>query len=221
MILTLDGERLDEPVSAQDTLQAVIDRLQQHRLGDRLVVSVVCDGTPLLDEELSRKLAQPLGETGQIDLTSADRYELVASALREMAAQLAVVGTQQAEAAGHIQDGKIAEAMTGFTTFLDAWQMCQRALLECSNLLGEDLTARRCDSVPVREHLDNLADKLRELRDAFEARDAVLLSDLIQYELPQTCQSWQTILNQLADAVAADTAAPVPAEGDRPCRVAE
>ena len=203
MILTLDGERLDEPVSADDTLQAVIDRLQQRRLGERLVVSVVCDGTPLIDEELSQRLTQPLGATAQVDLATADRYELVATALREMAGQLAAIGEQQGATAEQFQDGKIAEAMAGFTTFLDAWQMCQRALLECSSLLGEDLTARTCDGVPVREHLDNLADKLRELRDAFEARDSVLLSDLIQYELPQTCADWQTILGQLADSVAA------------------
>ncbi len=208
MILTLDGERVDEPVSADETLQAVIDRLQGSRLGENLVVSVVCDGKPLVDEELTRRLAQPLGDTRQVDLGSANRYALVATALREIAQQLADAGQHQSRSAENFQEGKIAEAMTGFTTFLDAWQMCQRALLECSNLLGEDLTAIECDGRPVREHLDSLADRLRELRGAFEARDAVLLADMIRYELPETCASWQTILGQLAETIAARVSPP-------------
>ena len=88
---------------------------------------------------------------------------------------------------------------------MQEWHTCQQAIAECSGLLGRDLTAVECAGRPVREHLDGLADKLRELRDAFEARDMVLVADLIQFEMPDICQAWQGILNELAQDAAAPT----------------
>ncbi len=201
MIVTLDGEQLDGLGSAEQTLQALIDRVRAEHLGERLVVSVACDGEPVVGDELTQRLGQPLGDVERVDLASANRRDLVVDALREVAGRLEAAQANYAETARDFHAGKMTEAITGFAEFLTAWQLCQRVLLECSTLLGEDLTAVECAGQPVRDHLNELADKLRELRDAFESRDAVLLSDFIQYELPEICDRWQRVMAQLADHV--------------------
>jgi hypothetical protein len=207
MILTLDGERLEGSFPTH-TLQALIDEVRQAHLGGRLVVAVMLDGQQLLDQELSRRLDEPVEGVNHIELISADARELVSAALREVAQQLAATSENPSAVADQLQSGAMSEATSAFSEFLQVWHACQRALVDCSGLLGEDLTAMESGGKPVREHLDGLADKLRELRDAFEARDTVLLSDLFQYEMPETCKAWQGILNDLATAVADRAGAP-------------
>lgn len=208
MIVTLDGERLTGPFPPGDTLQTLIDQVRQTHLGDRLVVSVAVDGRPLLDAELSERLGGMLEQVRQVDLESADRFQLSADALREVAERLSKVGGEQAAVADQLQAGNVPAAVSRFREFLDAWQLCQQAILECSRLLGEDLTTAECEGRPIREHLNGLADRLRELRDAFEARDMVLLADLARYEMPNTYHLWQRILYELAGRFAARVDAP-------------
>jgi hypothetical protein len=95
----------------------------------------------------------------------------------------------------------MSDAMRRFGGFLVAWQTCQQTIGECSRLLGQDLTAVQCDGRAVREYVAGLADQLRAMREAFEARDTVLLADLLQYEMPDTYQTWQRVLTHLAMVV--------------------
>jgi len=207
MIVTLDGERL-KGAFPDETLQALVEEVRRARLGDRLVVSVTLDGQLLLDQELTERLNEPVGDVNHVELISADPHELVSSALREVAEQLESAAENEAVVANQLQSGEMPEAAAAFSEFLQVWQACQRTIVGCSGLLGKDLTTMHSGGKPIRAHLDSLTDKLRELRDAFEARDTVLLSDLFQYEMPQTCRTWQDILNELATNLAGQTGAP-------------
>ena len=61
----------------------------------------------------------------------------------------------------------------------------------------------------VREHIDALSAKLRELHDALQARDFVLVADLAHYELPILCQTWRDLYTALADSIAAQVPSPL------------
>jgi len=202
MIVALDGERLAGPFAADATLQALVDQVREQHLGDRLVVSVAIDGQVLTDQDLVERLPRAVGSVGQVDLTSADRRQLASDTLREVADRLGAAAGEQVAAADKLQAGRAAEAISSFSGFLEIWRTCQRAIVDCSGVLGEDLTALPCKGQRIREHLDGLVDKLRELREAFESRDAVLLADLFRYEVPATCRLWQGILHELAESVA-------------------
>lgn len=204
MIVTLDGERLSESFPPSATLQALVDQLRP-RLGQRLVVSLAVDGRELLDQELSDRLGRSVEGIRQVDLTSADRWQLAADVLREVAGRINDAGQQQSVVAELLRAGNVAEGLDQFGKSLEAWQTCHKAIAQCGGLLGQDLTALDCEGRTVREHLADLAEKLRELRGAFEARDTVLLVDLVQYELPDLCHIWCGVLNDLANQVATGT----------------
>jgi hypothetical protein len=53
----------------------------------------------------------------------------------------------------------------------------------------------------VKAGLANLVEKLSELRGALEARDIVLLADLVRYELPALAQAWSAMLSNLAEQI--------------------
>jgi hypothetical protein len=206
MIVTLDGQRLEADFAAVDTLQALIDRVRVEHLRDRLVVSIAVNGHVLLPEDLDTRLSQPPAAEDQVDLESGDPRAIAADALRHAAEQLAAAGRAQQEVADQLNAGQVAEALGRVGESVCVWQTSQQVIVRCCGLLGEDLTACEYEDRPIREHLSELTEKLRELRDAFEARDMVLLADLLHYEMPSLCETWDALLSHLADGIAAHTA---------------
>ncbi len=206
MIVTLDGQRMAADFASADTLQALIDRVRAEHLPDRLVVSVAVNGQLLLPEDLDARLSQPPAPQDQVDLESGDPRAIVADALRQAAEQLAAAGRAQQEVADQLNAGQVAEALGRVGELVGVWQAGQQVIVRCCALLGEDLTAVEYGDRPIREYVSELAEKLRELRDAFEARDMVLLADLLHYEMPPLCETWHGLLTHLADAVAAQAA---------------
>ena len=208
MIVTLDGQRMEADFASADTLQALIDRVRAEHLPDRLVVSVAVNGQVLLPEDLDARLSRPPAPQDQVDLESGDPRAIVADALRQAAEQLAAAGQAQQEVADQLNAGQVTEALERVGELVGVWQAGQQVVVRCCGLLGEDLTAVEYGGRPIREHFSELAEKLRELRDAFEARDMVLLADLLHYEMPPLCQAWYGLFTHLADTIAGHAVGP-------------
>jgi hypothetical protein len=203
MIVTVDGERLRQDLPRDATMQGVIDRVRAALPPDQLIVGVSRNGSDLCDAELAEHLPARLAEHEQVDLVTSDRYRVVAEALRDIGAHLEKVGGAQPELAGRLSTGDTVEAINQFSEFVRTWQACQQALIEGSALVGADLTQLTFDGRAVGQFVDELRDKLRELRDALEARDLVLLADMMHFELGPLCQTWRGLLEHIADAVEA------------------
>lgn len=201
MNVNLDGRPLTDEFPATETLQQCVTKVREKYLGTRMVVSIAYDGQMLIDQDLSTKLNQPITGVGCVDLVSAEPGELVAAAFREVAARMNSTGEKYQTMADEIQAGETTKALTRFGEYLEMWQTCQRAILEGSGMLARDLTELECGGRSVRAHLDDLSERLRELRGAFEAGDMVLLSDLFRYELPQTCETWGGVMQQMAGQI--------------------
>ena len=65
--------------------------------------------------------------------------------------------------------------------------------------MGEDLAARPVEGTSLSDHFGTLAQKLRDVRDAFDARDFVLLADILEFEMPEVCLQWSGRLGAFAD----------------------
>ena len=96
--------------------------------------------------------------------------------------------------------------MHDVSEFVALWQTCYRALSQCSGLLNRDLTSLQHNGRNVRAYLEDLIGKLSELRSALEAHDTVMLADLVHYEFPALTETWQAVLNDLAEQVTPATA---------------
>jgi hypothetical protein len=198
MIVTLDGRRLTKVFTPDRTLQSLVDEIRSEHLGSRIVVEVAVDGRPLIDPALSQRLPQPVGQIDQIDLASGDARQLVAAALRETAEQLDLAAGAHVEIAGDIQAGRAADAIRQYGQLLDVWHACRSSIQNAGAILGLDYSDFRHDGRSLDEWFSELAKRLREVRDAFESRDYVMLSDALKYEMPQVCESWQAILAELS-----------------------
>jgi hypothetical protein len=201
MIVTLDGRRFTQPPSPAGTLRCLIDQVRADLPPDRLIVGVARNGQPLVERELEEWLARPLSAADRVDLATADRWELAAEALREVAGRIEAAGRQQEALAEQLNLGRTAEAVAGFSEFVSSFQACRQAIDQSSGLLERDLMGGEFEQRSLGGHLEDLAGRLREIRDALEAGDYVLLADLLHYELPPLCQTWNRLLNDLADSV--------------------
>lgn len=201
MIITLDGRRVDESATTDGSLQALIDHVRAAHAGDRLIISVSVDGQRLGDADLTSSLEQPVAGHAQIDLESGDRFQLVRDALRGLAQEFETAAGQLPGIADRLSTDDVAAAIHDVGTFVSLWQTSHRVIAQCSGLLAVDLTLREHEARPVRAWLDDLVDKLTELRSALEAHDTVLLADLVRYEFPALAATWQTLLSNVAAQV--------------------
>ena len=202
MIVTLDGRRIDREFTPGCTLQTLIDELRGDLCDGRLVVSVAVDGHDCDESELEDRLTQPLGAEAQVDLESGDRCALSVAALRYIGMELRDAGQRQADVADQLNAGQTAEAVGQIGEFVQTWQTCRTAVVQCSGLLGRNLTEETFNGQTVERWLADLVQRLREVRDALDARDMVLLADLIHYEMPALCETWHNLLMSLADGIA-------------------
>jgi hypothetical protein len=183
------------------TLATLIDHVRGEHLPDRLVVSVAVNGQHFGDPELQAGLSCPLNAGDQVDLESGDRRSVACEALRGVAAELEELGELQPTVAEQLNAGQTVQAIEQISDFVHAWQACRTAVVQCSGILGRDLTQEQSEGRSIRDHIAELAEKLRGLRAALQAHDLVLLADLIHYEMPDLCARWHDLLISLADTV--------------------
>lgn len=201
MIVTLDGRRVQRDWPDGATLRAVVDDVRRSHLTDRLIVSISLNGERFAEQDFEQRYASALAPDDQVDLESSDRTQIVVDVLRSVSEELDLSAESCGEIALGLTGGATAESIRQVAQFMSGWQLCRRALVECSQLLERDLTQLEHDGRAVSGHLDQLVEKLRDLRDALDARDLVRLADVIQYEMPELCATWRDLLEDLAGQV--------------------
>lgn len=81
-----------------------------------------------------------------------------------------------------LQTGKDAQAMRSILLFVEIFNKANRILPELARI-GTDTSRLRIDGKPVPEFYESFNGILRQLMEAFEAKDAVLIGDLAEYEI--------------------------------------
>jgi hypothetical protein len=209
MIVTLDGRRVEPHLTPDATLEALVGQIR-NEIGERLVVSVSLDGRVLNDADLQAIMSTPIAATAQLDFESSAPHDLVVAVLRGLAISLAEAQDELPSIADTLTSADRSVAIPRISGIVSLWQTSNRALAQCSDLIGEDLTLCESGGRAVREHILELIGTLTTLRQALEAQDLVTLSDLVRYELPALAERWQQITEDLAHHVEARAAASAP-----------
>ncbi len=205
MIITLDGQRVHAAPEPAATLQQLVNAIRAQAAG-RLVVSVAVDGRELTDEQLSDALGQAVPPGAQVDFETADPRELSLEALRATRDELRRAAADAAAAAGRLNAGDVAGGMGAVGPLVQVWRAVYQAVVQCGEACRVDLTRIQFDAQSVADHLAALAERLRELRDALDARDFVRVADFLHYEFPPLCEFWQSACNALAEQLMAPAA---------------
>ena len=84
---------------------------------------------------------------------------------------------------------------------VDIWSQAHEAMISSGQLLELDLEELVIADKHVFEWLKEPATKLREIRDAIESRDHVMLVDILRYEMDEFLDGWQKMLEAYVEYV--------------------
>ncbi len=201
MDVYLDGQRCELegvfPSTVRDVLDEVLPRVRQQGL---VVVSIRCDGDEVESEDLERILSEPANRYARLDFVSGTAEELVIDALAHVEAMLMELEPTRSQVLESLQRGHTVEAMQPLQIYLNAWRRANEAVQQSAELLGLDLTILFVEDVPLAEVFARFSEQLRQLKEAFEAKDMVTLADILTYEAEGITRQWLAIIEQVKRA---------------------
>jgi hypothetical protein len=204
MKLWINGQESDVVLPEDATLGTALLTVQDEKLReDEIIAQISIDGQPLTAELLSQWKDRPIQDFNETRIEAPLKSEYTIASLRTLSEALTESKTDREQISDCISRGQTNEALQKLTTYLQFWQASQQSLGCASRLLEADLKTfeyfeagqPKTAGVTIR----NLTDQLRELKSALEAGDLVLLGDILDYEFSEITETWQTMIDQLAD----------------------
>jgi hypothetical protein len=183
---------------------------------ERMIFGLRLDGNEVSGAHLEAALTRPIAQLTTLEFITASAPQVVADALRETQKSLTDSFVTVREASEALSKGRLAEAMERLTDCITVWGRTHEALVNGGSLLRLDFERVAIAGRPMLDWLADLANRLREIRDAIEARDHVLLSDILHYELDETLSGWEQMLGGVIEHITAkheDAARPMAVAG--------
>jgi hypothetical protein len=199
----LDGQPVEISIADGQKLEALLAEVNQIVAGrGRAVVSIQCDGQEVNAEALTAALGKPLSEFQRVELTSAPAKEVADAVLNQAGALVAETERDHGDIVELLNEGNTVRGMELLGGSFRLWQQAHDAVLQAVRLGGIRLDEVEVDGVSSMEIINGLKDKLAQIKDALEARDYVMLADILQYELGDTVQSWIALIGRMRERLA-------------------
>lgn len=203
MDVLIDDQIADPPVDASQTLSELIDEVRG-RLSDtgRMIVSIECDGVELSAAELDRAMTRSIGNYESLAMRTCAPAELVEGALDQALSCLRESRTQCSMIVKHLAESNTAGAMSALAGVLGTWQQVHEGMRNAIGLLGVDVARLSTNEVDIVGVFGEVRDLLIQIKEVVEARDTVLLGDLLQYELDPVVDRWERAVQCVRDHAA-------------------
>lgn len=199
MTLTVDQT---DVAAGEHNLSTVEDALKHASAGGRLVVTLLVDGNEPEDGQLASVRAMPLAGRC-VYIETADGREMAEEALAAIAEQVGQAEGLRQEAVKHLQAGSLDAALPALSRCFSIWLGAQGSLRAVCELCGLPISTENAAGAPLVEMLREFTAQLRQLKEALEARDYVLVSDVLAYEMEHSAGRWQDAIIAVRNAVAA------------------
>jgi len=196
----------DVPMAVAGADGLTVEQLAQEvgsrlRDGRRLVTTIRCDGETLEPGDLEAALARPASAYGRIEFQSSDLGELVRTALTGAGELFERSDRNRREAADMLNAGQVSQGMTALGECFTAWTQAHESVVQSSRLLNLDIGRIEMGDVDVAGWLGLLCEKLRELKEALEVNDYVLIADILRYEFDEISEQWKRVVTHLLACV--------------------
>lgn len=192
----LDGRPFSPPGAPADvTLDQLLESAKSSLIGSgRLLVSLDCDGDTLTAERLEELMPEPISRFECLELHTEHPKGLVLAALEDTRRSFADTFSIIREASEALAAGDTAEAMKGLAESVGRWNQVQDAIVKGGVLLNVDFDSLTVADRSLSAWLGELLERLRDLKNAVESRDNVLLGDMLRYEFDEMLQGWEAML---------------------------
>ena len=207
MKLLLNDREVTDAVPENASLGVALMAVQERHIAeDEVISTIMVDDEPLTADLLAEWKNRPVEEFGSVQIEAPKRNLLASQGLRLLSQGLSESNEQRQEIVDHICQARHAQAMDLLTGYLSLWDSIQQSLGSAARLIEVDLDSLEIfessgnDKVKrVADRIHQLSEQLKQLQDALEAQDLVLLGDILEYEFGPLTEDWQQMLEQLAD----------------------
>jgi hypothetical protein len=197
MTILLDTKPLDTGSLAPEAIVSDALALAKQQLeGSGLVVVGLREGgqevsADRLAEVCSRQLAGP----DDLEIITGRPKQIVLDTMEQVRTAFAGTFAQVKESADALAAGNLSEAMTKLVECVKVWGQTHLSVVQGGLLLGVKFDDVRIGDRTIAACLTSLAERLRELKQAVESHDHVLLGDLLRYEFDEALQGWELMLD--------------------------
>jgi hypothetical protein len=196
MTVLLDDQPLSlEHLPPEATVAEAVNEARARLAGSGLMIVALRNNNEVVaDGQVERMLAEPISRFEHLELVSGRSEEVVLEALRQIREGFGQTFPAVKEVVEALTAGKLSEAMTLLAQCVRVWGQAQEAIIQSKSLLEVNFDDLEIDGRLITDWLNELAGKLKELKDVIESRDNVLLGDILRYEFDQTLQQWERML---------------------------
>lgn len=166
----------------------------------RIVVEVRVDGRTVTGEDLDDLLDRS-AEAEEVQLVTADPFELAQTTLEDVKESLGLARDAQQQAAEGLNADDAAAALEHVRTALGVWQRAQLAVQQTARLIGLPLDEMTVGGRPLPEVIDGLAQQLAVIRDQLISSDWIGLADTLGHEMDDTAATWEEMLDAIMERI--------------------
>jgi len=164
----------------------------------RMIIEVTLDGSPLDQDQLEAAINNQLNGN-ELRCTTADPISQVREAFTEASETLNRIAALQSETADQIQAGQNQQTIENLTQIIQLWSQVQQCVDSGTSLVKIDLDSLRDEQIEIGQAIDQLTDRLREIKEALTGGDWLAVSDCLGYEMGPVTEQWRTLLNTLIE----------------------
>jgi len=187
-----------EPVTIGQVAERIKASMPQ---GERMLVAIRCDGEEVSAGRLAEVLGEPVDRYGRVDFETGSPRVLAADAVRQ-------AGDMFEEGRGLLEhvvellnQGQTTRGLELLGNCLNVWNQAGESVRRTAQLIGLGLDAMTVDGQPLPELFAGLREQLNSIKAALEGQDYVLLADILQYELPDSTQRWQGMIQTVLEEI--------------------
>ena len=196
--ILIDDEVVERLHAKSSTVEEAVCSIQSSFASeDRMVIGLRVNGRNVDSQMMQDTLAQPLLSLERLEIMTGTRAELVTEAMDQASNCLEETERACQVAAELLTQGDTAEAAKSLGECFRVWQQIHDAVaksIEMLRLSPDEMVIR---DMPLVEIINKPVATLKQIKEALEARDHVLLADILQYELVEVTQGWHDMVAKL------------------------
>jgi hypothetical protein len=199
MELFINDKRVEGPECDDSCALVELLRLAQEEFcpADHIIMSLRCDGLQVQAQEMESKLKRPVGDFRRVEVLTGTQPQLVREAMVQAQEALGATEAELGAIADQLIEGKIIESVQRLADSLAIWQQIHDAVSKSIQMLDLDPQSIIVEDQSLVEAIRGPKGMLLQVKEALEAKDYVMLADVLQYEFEPAVNTWQAILTEI------------------------
>jgi hypothetical protein len=146
---------------------------------------------------MESKLKRPVGDFRRVEVLTGTQPQLVREAMAQAQEALGATEAELGAIADQLIEGRIIESVQRLADSLAIWQQIHDAVSKSIQMLDLDPQLIIVEDQSLVEAIRGPKGMLLQVKEALEAKDYVMLADVLQYEFEPAVNTWQAILTEI------------------------